>query len=495
LAARKERVYYRTVRRVVASIGPDTPLKEAMLAVVRGTARAMKAGASLVLLDTAKKKLVHTYSWNLSRYYIRKGILDADKSLAEIVSGETVAITDVGNDSRVQYPELAAKTGIVSMLGVPLVVGGEVVGSLRVYTQEPVEFSNQDINFVSAMANLAAMALRWDAVCQEKVEQAKGMAVTHTATLRQARTADFAHPSEEEFTHILDFYNIDWVYEPRSFPLKWEGDRVTEMFTPDFYLPGLDLYVELTTLKQRLVTEKNRKLRHLRELYPEVKITLLYKKDFDRLLAKYGCGPLAQTRGHGVNKVLYSSAEINRRVRELAEQISKDYAERNPVMVGVLRGVFCFMADLLRQITIPLEVGFMAISYYGGEGGSVVKITKDLDINVAGKHVVVVEDIVDTGLTLTYIINHLKAKGAVSIEVCTLMDKRARRIADVPLGYIGFEVPDEFVVGYGLDYQQEYRNLPFIGILGPGEPEAKKEEQPKTQSPRAAKKAKKKSPR
>ena len=491
MAVRKERAYYRTVRRVVALISPDTPLKEAMLAVVRGTARAMKAGASLVLLDTAGKKLVHTYSWNLSRYYIRKGLLDADKSLAEIVSGQPVAIPDIENDSRVQYPELAAKAGIVSILGVPLVVGDEVVGSLRIYAKEPTEFSNQDINFVATMANLASVALGWDAVCQEKAQQAKGVAVSHPAALRQARMADFAHPSEKEFAHILDFYDLEWVYEPRSFPLKWEGDRVTEMFTPDFYLPSLELYVELTTMKQSLVTEKNRKLRRLRELYPEVKITLLYKKDFDRLLAKYGCGPLAQTRGRGVNKVLYSSAEINRRVRELAEQISGDYAERHPVMVGVLRGVFCFMADLLRQITIPLEVGFMAISYYGGEGGSVVKITKDLDTNVAGRHVVVVEDIVDTGLTLSYITNHLNAKGAASMAVCTLLDKRARRIVDVPLSYVGFEVPDEFVVGYGLDYQEEYRNLPFIGILGPGEPETK-EDRTKTQSPRTTKK---KSPR
>ena len=131
------------------------------------------------------------------------------------------------------------------------------------------------------------------------------------------------------------------------------------------------------------------------------------------------------------------------------------------------------MADLIRQVTIPLEVDFMGISYYGGEDSSVVKITKDIDLNVAGRHVVMVEDIVDTGLTLSYVINHLKAKGVASLSVCTLLDKRARRIADVPLDYVGFEVPDEFVVGYGLDYREEYRNLPFIGILRPDEPDTK----------------------
>jgi hypoxanthine phosphoribosyltransferase len=124
------------------------------------------------------------------------------------------------------------------------------------------------------------------------------------------------------------------------------------------------------------------------------------------------------------------------------------------------------MADLIRQMTIPLEVEFMAISYYSPEDSSVVKITKDMDLNVAGRHVIMVEDIVDTGMTLNYMLNYLKARGPASLAVCTLLDKRVRRIVDVPLGYIGFEVPDEFVVGYGLDYDQEYRNLPFIGILG-----------------------------
>ena len=476
MPARKERPYYRAVRRVAALVNTDTALKEVMLAVVRGTARVMEAGASLVLLDSTRKRLIHTYSWGLPQYYIHKGLLDVDKSLAEVVTGQPVVIADVGHDSRIQYPELAAKAGIVSILGVPLVVDDVAVGSIRVYTRGHTEFSNQDINFVFTMANLAAVAIRWHVLRQKKgdVQQVNSEAEAEVAIMRLARTVVFAHPSEDEFARILDFYNIEWVYEPRSFPLRWEGDRVTEMFTPDFYLPGLDLYVELTTLKQRLVTKKNRKLRHLRELYPEIKITLLYKKDFDRLLAKYGCGPLAQARGRGVSRVLYSSAEINRRVRELAGEISRDYAGRHPVMVGVLRGVFCFMADLIRQMTIPLEVDFMAISYYGGEDSSVVKITKDINLNVAGRHVVMVEDIVDTGLTLSYVINHLKAKGVASLLVCTLLDKRTRRIADVPLDYIGFEVPDEFVVGYGLDYREEYRNLPFIGILRPDEPDTKK---------------------
>ena len=467
MAVSRQRAYYRAVRRAVTLISSDPALKQVLHALIRTTARAMEAGASLLLLDSTRKKLIHHSSWGLPKVYLQKGVLDAHRSLAEVVMGQPVAIPDVALNSCVQYPELAAKAGIVSILGVPLLVNGVVAGSIRIYTKQRTDFSNHDINFVATMANLAAMAINKDTLRREKEQAQLTKSQAEAGVLQQARTVTFAHPSEEEFVHLLDFYNIEWVYEPRSFPLKWEGDKVVEMFTPDFYLPGFDLYVELTTLKQTLVTEKNRKLRRLRELYPGIKITLLYKKDFDRLLAKYGCGPLAQSRGHGVSQVLYSSAEIHQRVRELAEQISKDYADRHPIMVGVLRGVFCFMADLVRQVTIPVDVEFMAISYYGGGDSPAVKITKDMNLNVAGRHVIMVEDIVDTGMTLNYVLNHLRAKGPASLAVCALLDKRVRRIVDVPLDYIGFKVPDEFVVGYGLDYMEEYRNLPFIGVLGP----------------------------
>jgi hypoxanthine phosphoribosyltransferase len=476
LPVSRERAYYKAVRRAAAAVNSEMALKQVLNTIVRVTARAMQAGVSLVMLDATRKKLIHSYSWGLPQSYLRKGVLDADKSLAEVFTGQPVAIADVGHDSRIQYPDQAVKARIASILGVPLMVGGVAVGSIRIYARERTEFSNVDINFVTTTANLAAVVIHNYVLQQEKqaAQQGKSQAEAEPMELQQVRMVTFAHPSEEEFAQLLDFYHIERVYEPRSFPLRWEDDRVTEMFTPDFYLPGLDLYVELTTLKQSLVTEKNRKLRRLRELYPEIKITLLYKKDFDRLLAKYGCGPLAQIRGRGVSRVLYSSAEIQRRVRELAEQISRDYTDRRPIMVGVLRGVFCFMADLIRQITIPLEVEFMAISYYSPEDSSVVKITKDMDLNVAGRHVIMVEDIVDTGMTLNYMLSYLRARGLASLAVCTLLDKRVRRIVDVPLEYVGFEVPDEFVVGYGLDYREEYRNLPFIGILGAGQTQKSK---------------------
>lgn len=282
----------------------------------------------------------------------------------------------------------------------------------------------------------------------------------------------FAHPSEEEFARILDFYRIQWQYEPRSFPLHWEGCPKVEMFTPDFYLPELDLYVELTTLKQSLVTTKNRKLRRVRQLYPHTNIKLLYRKDYHRLLAKYGYGPLGKAKVEALDRILLSAPQIQRRVSELGAEITTDYVGRRPLLVGVLKGVACFMADLMRSISLPLTIDFMAVSHYGDKAKGAVRIVKDLDESVTGCHVLMVEDIVDTGMTLHYVLNYLAGHKPASLEVCTLLDKRSRRLVDVPLKYIGFEIPDEFVVGYGLDFGEEYRNLGYIAAL---KPEAKGE--------------------
>jgi hypoxanthine phosphoribosyltransferase len=279
----------------------------------------------------------------------------------------------------------------------------------------------------------------------------------------------FVHPSEEEFARILDFYRIDWVYEPRSFPLRWEGDRVMEMFTPDFYLPDLDLYVELTTMKQSLVTRKNRKLRELRALYPDVNVRLLYRRDYQSLLGKYGYRALTPTTLGDIERVLLSSAQIQRRVRQLAKQISRDYAGEELRVIGILKGVAFFITDLARLITVPVSIDYMFITKYsrdGSESGS-VRIVKDLDLPIQDKHVLLVEDIVDTGFTLRYILNYLRKRNPASLRVCTLLDKRARRLVDEPLDYVAFEVPDEFVVGYGLDHRELYRNLPYICVLKP----------------------------
>jgi len=283
----------------------------------------------------------------------------------------------------------------------------------------------------------------------------------------------FAHPSERELARIFDFFRIPWRYEPDSFVLKAKGERVLEMFSPDFYLPELDLYLELTTLRQRLVTKKNRKLRLLRELYPDVNVRLLYRKDYQELLAKYGFGPdevlspevEAFRAEAGADQILFSQAEIASMVRRLGETITLDYAGRPPVLVGVLKGVSFFLADLIRQVDLPVEIDFMAVSALGT--GGAVRIVKDLDVDIQGRQVLLVEDIVDTGMTLRYILGHLERWQPAGLEVCALFDKRTRRLADVPIRYVGFELADEFVVGYGLDYHQRYRNLPFVARLRP----------------------------
>jgi hypoxanthine phosphoribosyltransferase len=287
------------------------------------------------------------------------------------------------------------------------------------------------------------------------------------------REPEFAHPSEREFARILDFYGVAWQYEPRSFVLSEEDGRVTEMFTPDFYLPDLDQYVELTTLRQRLVTRKNRKLRRLQERYPEINVRLLYKRDYYELLAKYGfhAGELDLPRFdellRDADRILFSQRQVRLAVERLAADLTRDYAARDPLLVGVLKGVSFFLSDLARAMPIPLELGFMAVSELGAVGGGGVRILLDLERDIRGRDVVLIEDIVDTGLTLHYLLSHLAAHQPASLEVCALLDKRPRRLVESSIRYVGFEVGDDFLVGYGLDFQRRYRNLPFISVLKP----------------------------
>lgn len=173
--------------------------------------------------------------------------------------------------------------------------------------------------------------------------------------------------------------------------------------------------------------------------------------------------------GGDIQDILLSQQQINQRVRELGEQISSDYAGTTPLLVGVLKGVLFFMADLLRQISIPVEVDFMAVSSYSAEARDqgFVRIVKDLDLPITGRHVIFVEDVIDTGLTLNFLLRNLRSQKPASLEVCVLFNKPERRLVDIPVKYLGFDLPDKFVVGYGLDHEERYRNLPFVGILEP----------------------------
>ncbi len=174
------------------------------------------------------------------------------------------------------------------------------------------------------------------------------------------------------------------------------------------------------------------------------------------------------TRDPLVGQVLVPERELRTRIREIGEAISVDYAEKPLVLIGILRGSVMFMADLLRSVSIPVSVDFLAISsYVGRDSSGVVRLLKDLDHPIAGKDVLLVEDIIDTGLTLSYVLRVLRTRGPESVSVCTLLNKPRSRLIDQPLKYVGFEVPDEFVVGYGLDFNQRYRNLPYIAVLKP----------------------------
>lgn len=172
---------------------------------------------------------------------------------------------------------------------------------------------------------------------------------------------------------------------------------------------------------------------------------------------------------YGVGRIVYSAEEIQQRIRELAAQISQDYRGANPLFVGVLKGVIFFIGDLMRAVTIPARLDFMAISRYAPRGQSKgpVRLIKDLDESVEGQHVLFVEDVVDTGLTLNYLLRTLRARNPATLEVCTLFDKPQHRLVNIPIRYKGFDLPDRFVVGYGLDYHEAYRHLPFVAELLP----------------------------
>ena len=334
----------------------------------------------------------------------------------------------------------------------------------------------------------------------------------------------FAHASEAEMSRILDFYAVRWDYEPHTFPILWnlDGD-VVESFSPDFYLPDLDLYLEMTTLRQKLVRKKNRKLRRLRELYPDLNIKLFYARDFRALMLKYGkqaltdglsgssgqvaaphdgTGRLAidipreptpaagcrsprrpangaptrrrraagsgtttvtTGRDHGdhererlagmnetanlhadIGQILLTEAEIDAKVRELGARISADYQGRRLTLVSVLKGSLPFMADLMRAIDIPVRIDLMEVSSYGGtatESSGLVRILKDLSASIADEDVLIVEDIIDTGLTLNYLVRYLRGKAPATLRICTLLDKPARRLVEIPVDYTGLHHP------------------------------------------------------
>jgi len=168
-----------------------------------------------------------------------------------------------------------------------------------------------------------------------------------------------------------------------------------------------------------------------------------------------------------IGETLVSEQDLQRRVGELAAEVSRDYEGRDPLLVAILKGAVPFLADLMRELTIPCEFDFMAVSSYGSstDSSGVVRILKDLDAPIAGREVLIVEDIIDSGLTLHYLLRNLNAREPESVEVCALLTKPERRRVDLPIRYVGFEIPNRFAIGYGLDYEQRFRNLPYVAAL------------------------------
>jgi len=166
----------------------------------------------------------------------------------------------------------------------------------------------------------------------------------------------------------------------------------------------------------------------------------------------------------GVKEVLFSEEVLQKRVAELGRQISEDYKDKNPILISVLKGTMYFIADLTRQMDIPIQIDFMSIGVYPGvsKNTGIVRINKDLDINIEGRHILMIEDIINTGLTMGYLVQNMEARKPASIKVCTLLDNSSKRLMNIPLEYIGFDVPDTLLVGYGIDRNQNLRHLPYI---------------------------------
>lgn len=166
----------------------------------------------------------------------------------------------------------------------------------------------------------------------------------------------------------------------------------------------------------------------------------------------------------GIKRIVFTEEQIKNRVAELGKQISQDYKDKYPILISVLKGTMYFVADLTRQLDIPINIDFMSIGVYQGiaKNSGIVRINKDLDLNITDRHVLFVEDIINTGLTMGYLVQNMEARKPASIKICTLLNNPQKRLMNIPLEYVGFEVPDVFLVGYGLDYNQDYRHLPYI---------------------------------
>lgn len=295
----------------------------------------------------------------------------------------------------------------------------------------------------------------------------------------------FAHPAELDLARILSFYRVRWVYEPTTFQLEFREDgRPAEQITPDFYLPDHDLFIELTTMRQRLVTRKNRKIRRLREIFPSIQIKLLYRKDYDRLVGAYP-SPDHIADPH-LGATIFTAELVRERISELAREIYEssaslaslapkaNRASTTPLhLIGLGSGTRRVLFDLkaeLDQHACRVTMDHLVLSRYdGAQADDRVRVGGALSLPVAGRDIVLLADIVSSGLSLAYVTEWLRNKGARSVRICALLDRADARIIETPLDFVGFRAPDMVLAGYGLSSYPRFRDLPYIAAIHEGD--------------------------
>jgi hypoxanthine phosphoribosyltransferase len=286
----------------------------------------------------------------------------------------------------------------------------------------------------------------------------------------------FAHPAEAELARILTFYRIRWLYEPTSFVLRNGDDgRPVESFTPDFFLPDHRQYIELTTMRQALVTRKNRKLRQVRELYPGVNIQLLYRRDVERLFRSYhDCWSEVDPAQNG--KLIVDSNEVERRIGEIAAEIaatgnpSSGSSSGRPLSIlNLAPGSTIFNDRLTTELHgrgVPIESSDISISRFRAASGKQnVKIVRLPDQPLSGRLVLLVADVVSSGLSLNYLVDWIRRQGAKDVQICAFFDRKTARLIDLPVRYAAFEAPDEPLIGYGIGACTEHRDLSFVAAI------------------------------
>ncbi|MEJ7763138.1 MAG: phosphoribosyltransferase family protein [Thermomicrobiales bacterium] len=295
----------------------------------------------------------------------------------------------------------------------------------------------------------------------------------------RATNEAFAHPFEAVFARLLTEYRVRWSYEPTTFPIRWDDQRrPVEFITPDFYLPDHRLYVELTTMRQRLVTRKHRKIRLLRAIYPNIRVKVLYRRDYVRLMLVHG-GEAARADGEP-GRMILDRETIAVRLDGLAQEIARDLgggAADPPLLLACGAGGRRVLDDLSSPLraaglgfdTAAVTVRNMSVGTAGPGGGVAIRLgSRQVSArDLAGRRVLVVHGIVSSGLRAAHVARWLRRRGAREVQTLTCLDRRSARVVEVPLRYVGFDVPPDLLVGYGLDLRRSYRDASFVATYSP----------------------------